>query len=127
MIQPPRAQQKATVLLCEDDPAVRRSLQLILQGSGFAVRSYGTGAALLADPNVNGARALVVDYRLPDQNGIQLLGDLRRAGFEGTAILVTGFGTPALEADARAAGFARILEKPLADRILREAIFGLIR
>jgi len=125
MSQPATTLQKSIVLLVEDDPAVRRSLQLVLQGSGFVVRSYATGTALLADPNIGDADALVADYRLPDSDGVRLLQDLRKVGFRGRAVLVTGFGTPALEVSARAAGFARVLEKPLADRVLRETMAGL--
>jgi len=125
MSQPAIVQQKSTVLLVEDDPAVRRSLQLVLQGSGFVVRSFATGAALLADPKVGDAQAVVADYRLPDGDGVRLLQDLRKVGFSGQAILVTGFGSPELEVSARAAGYARVLEKPLADRVLREAMGGL--
>lgn len=121
-----RAQHKSVVLLVEGDPAVRRSLQLILQGSGFAVRSYATGAALLADPVAHEARAIVADYALPDSDGLHVLRALRDAGFGGSAILVTAFGTAELEGQARQAGFARVLEKPLADRVLREAMTGLV-
>lgn len=126
MVQGSEAQQRSTILLIEDDPAVRRSLQLILQGGGFAVRSYATSAALLADPNIRDAQAVVADYRLSDSDGLQVLRGLHAAGFRGPAVLVTGFGTPELEARAREAGFARLLEKPLADRVLREAMAGLI-
>jgi len=126
MVQGSEARRRSTILVVEDDPAVRRSLQLILQGGGFAVRSYATGAALLADPNIPDAQMVVADYRLPDSDGLQVLRGLHAAGFQGSAVLVTGFGTPELEARAREAGFVRILEKPLADRVLREAITGLI-
>ena len=126
MIYSAGTQRKSMVLLVEDDPAVRRSLQLVLQGSGFAVRSYATSAALLADPVARDAHAIVADYRLPDSDGLQVLLALRNAGFRGSAILVTAFGTRELERRARQAGFARVLAKPLADRVLREAITGLV-
>lgn len=126
MVQGSELTRKSTILLVEDDPAVRRSLQLILQGTGFAVRSYATGAALLADPNVRDAQGVVVDYRLPDCDGLQVLRGLYAAGFRGSAVLITGFGSPELERQAREAGFARVLEKPLADRVLREAMAGLV-
>jgi len=125
MSQPTTMLRKSIVLLVEDDPAVRRSLQLVLQGSGFLVRSYATGAALLADPSAADADAIVADYRLPDSDGVCLLQDLRKAGFDGPAVLVTGFGSPALAVSAKAAGYARVLEKPLADRVLRETMAGL--
>ena len=125
MVKAADKQQRLTVLLVEDDPSVRRSLQLVLQGGGFLVRGYATGTALLADPNIGDACAVVADYRLPDSDGVRLLENLRKAGFRGRAVLVTGFGSPELEVSARAAGYARVLEKPLADRVLRETMAGL--
>ena len=113
---------KRTILLVEDEPAVRRSLQLLLQGHGFTVRSYGSESAVLADPHAAGAQGMVTDYRLPDGDGVGLLGRLRTAGFSGTAILMTAFGSDALAKRAIAAGFQRVLDKPLADRVLTVAL-----
>lgn len=118
--------ERPIILLVEDEPAVRRSLQLVLQGSGFSVRSYGAGTALLADPAARNAHALVADYRLPDGDGLTILRNLRAAGFSGPAVLITAFNSPELAARAEAAGFNRILEKPLADRLLREAVSSLV-
>jgi len=117
---------KPTVLLVEDDPAVRRSLQLILHGSGFAVRSYGSAATALADPMIKDMHGVIADYRLPDGNGVSLLLAMKAAGFRGHAVLITAFGTPELQASAHAAGFVRMLEKPLADRMLRDTMSSLL-
>lgn len=114
------------ILLVDDEPAVRRSLQLILQGNGFLVRSYGSGAALLADPGAHKAEGLVADYRLQDMDGLAILRRLRDAGFDGRAILVTAFASPDLVIDALAVGFSRVLEKPLAARALSAAVACLI-
>jgi FixJ family two-component response regulator len=126
MNQTPPTKRRPIMLLVEDEPAVRRSLQLVLQGSGFTVRSYGSGATLLADPDASLADGLVADYRLPDGNGLSVLDGLRAAGFKGHAILITAFGSSDLAARAQQAGFDRVLEKPLADRVLRDAIAGLV-
>lgn len=126
MAQPYRLSAKPTLLLVEDDPGVRRSLQLILQGSGFQVRSYGTVAASIADPNLAQADGMIADYRLPDGDGLSLLRTLHAAGFRGQAILITAFWTAHLEEQALAAGYARVLEKPLAERMLRETVTRLL-
>jgi CheY-like chemotaxis protein len=118
--------ERPTILLVEDEPAVRRSLQLVLLGSGYAVRSYGSGAALLADPGARHAKGVVADYRLPDSDGLAVLRALKAAGFDGRAILVTAFHSPELAARARDAGFSQVLQKPLADRLLRDAVGGLV-
>jgi FixJ family two-component response regulator len=117
---------RPTILLVEDEPAVRRSLQLVLQGNGFAVRSYGSGAALLADPDAPAAIGIVADYRLADTDGVTMMRKLKAAGFAGCAILITAFGSPELAVRAEAAGYDRILEKPLAERLLVEAMSDLI-
>ena len=113
------------MLLVEDEPAVRRSLQLILQGNGFDVHSYASGAALLADPNARRASAIVADYRLPETDGFTILRALKAAGFAGRAILITAYHSTELAAEASAAGYDKVLEKPLAERLLSEAVAGL--
>jgi two-component system, LuxR family, response regulator FixJ len=44
-----------TVLLVDDDLAVRSSLKFVLELEGLAVRAYASGAELLADPDLPGA------------------------------------------------------------------------
>jgi FixJ family two-component response regulator len=122
--QPAKA-GRPTILLVEAEPAVRRSLQLVLEGSGFAVRSYALGAALLADPCAASAMGLVADCLLPDSSGWAVLRALRTAGFTGRAILLTAHPSRELAIRAREEGFMRVLQKPLADRVLREAVADL--
>ena len=123
----PETAERPLILLLEDDAAVRRSLLLLLLGSGFSVRSYGSGAALLADPQAKDAAGLVIDYRLPDGNGLSVTRELREVGFKGHAILITAFPSRELSAAARAEGFARVFEKPLAHRVLVQAVADLSR
>ena len=117
---------QSTILVVEDEPAVRRSLQLLLQGHGVRVRSHGSAAAALADPLALAADGLIADYRLPDSDGIALLGKLRQKGFAGPAILVTAFEAAGLDREASAAGFHRVLHKPLADQGVTVALRKLL-
>lgn len=107
----PRA--AAQVLLVEDDDAVRRSLHLFLNGCGYQVKSYARVAALSNDPKATDADYLVVDYRLSDGDGLGVLRGLRRSGWQGRAIMVTGYPSDALHHAALAGGFAAVIEKPL--------------
>lgn len=115
------------LLLVEDDPGVRRSLQLLLRSRGFDVRAYATGAALLADLDAQSeAVALVADFQMPQIDGVTLLVALRAAGWEGPALLITAFATREVEARARAAGFALVIEKPLVENAVGEAVGRMI-
>lgn len=110
------------VMLLEDDNGVRRSLQMLLQGRGFAVKAYASASALLSDPQLAGIDCLVADYRLGASDGVAVLEALRSGGWNGPAILMTAFGTEELRARAISAGYSEIFEKPLKDHVLVAAL-----
>ena len=108
--------------IVEDDPGVRRSMQLLFQGQGFDVRAYPSGEALLADRKSSDPACMIVDYKLGGLDGITLLQTLRERGWSGSAVLVTGFPTNDLAKRASDAGYAMLFEKPLRERSLIEAV-----
>jgi FixJ family two-component response regulator len=110
------------MIVIDDDDAVRRSLQLLLQWRGYEVRSYGAAAPALADPHVTETPYLVIDRRLPDGDGLAVLDALKRLGWKGRAILITGFPSSTLAAEARARGYDAVLEKPLRQHELLNAL-----
>lgn len=114
------------ILLLEDDPAVRRSLQLLLQGQGYDVRSHAAGASLLADANTKDAVCLVADYFMDDLDGIAVLSRMRENNWRGPAILITGFPSAELRERAAVAGYATILEKPPRPNTLVELVSCLV-
>lgn len=118
--------RRPRLALVDDDPGVRRSLQLMLSGRGLEVRAYGAGRDLLADPLAREADVLVADYKMPEANGLELLARLRAAGWAGPAILITGYPEPDLAARALQAGFMHVLAKPLVDGALANTIAGLL-
>jgi len=119
--------EKTRILLVEDDPGVRRSLQLLLQANGFDVRAYASGSTLLADDTTLDATCLVADYRMSDCDGVDTLVKLRAKGWAGPAILITGFPSADLTDRAKQAGFAAIFEKPLRHRGVVQAVERLVR
>lgn len=116
------AEKRPKLLLVEDDDALRRALQLILYNQGFEVRAYRSAAQALADRSAAEANVLIADYRLPDSDGIALLGALRSRGWSGRAVLITGFPSPSVTASANSVGYAAILEKPVPHHRLLAAI-----
>ena len=113
---------RPSIKIVEDDPGVRRSMQLLFQGQGFDVRAYPSGEALLADKKSGDPACMVVDYKLSGIDGIALLELLRESGWNSSAVLVTGFPSADLAQRASDAGFALLFEKPLRERSLIEAV-----
>ena len=116
------SEKAALILLSDDDASVRRSLHLLLRARGFGVLAYASGTALLLDPQMQSGDCLVVDYLMPDIDGISILRQLRSAGWCGPAILITAHYADTLAESAREAGFAAVLEKPLRDGVLVQTI-----
>ena len=110
------------VLIIDDDPAVRNSLKFALEVEGFSVRSYETVAELLKDADIPDDGCLVVDYKLPEMNGLDLLAELRRRKVDLPAILITTHPNAAVRGRAAKAGVP-LIEKPL----LNDTLFHGIR
>lgn len=100
------------IILVEDDPAVRHSLKILLSRSGHRVRDYATGRDALGANRVAQGDCLIVDYLLPDTDGLALIQHFRSVGWQGNAILISGFFDHSLERRALIAGYDAVYEKP---------------
>ena len=105
----------------DDDPAMRDSLRLLLEASGFVVRTFDSAGALLA-ASPTGPGCVLTDVRMPDIDGLALLRRLREEGNSLPVIVMTGQGDIAIAVQAMKAGAVDFLEKPFEDTLLFEAI-----
>ena len=107
------------VLVVDDDPALLGALEFALQAEGYRVCSCADAEAALR-VSADQLACMVIDYRLPDIDGMDLAQRLRGAGVTAPMILITS--NPDARCRARAArGGAVIVEKPLlGDRLLRQ-------
>ncbi len=112
--------KRLLVVVVDDDPAVCSSLKFSLELEGFAVRIYGSAAELLGDGKLDGD-CFVVDQRMPDMNGMELIARLRDQHVRTPAILLVSQNNPALAKRAAAADVP-IVEKPLFSNALVEKI-----
>ncbi len=69
---------------------------------------------------------MILDYRLPGMDGIQLSAKLRRARPELHLLMLTAHHSPLLEGNARRVGAAACLQKPMALDELRRIVDGLL-
>lgn len=113
------------IILVEDDAPVRHSLKLLLSMRGHDVRDCETGGEALANEFGDEQTCLIADYLLPDIDGVRLLGEFHRRGWQAPAIMITGVFDPTLEHRARDAGYVAVFEKPLQHDQLVDAIDAL--
>lgn len=110
------------VAVVDDDAAVRHALKFALEFDGLAVCVHDGAGALLADPDLARYGCLVVDYRLPGIDGLELVETLRARGVRAPVIMITGRANRGMRERAERAGVETVLEKPLNDGILGDTI-----
>src|SRR5437870_3878268 len=99
-----RAERGATVLVADDDPAIRGNLALLLRSEGYAVREAADGRAAdlaLADPSV---AAALLDLKMPGRDGLEVLRRHAERLEEVPVIVVTAYGGSAAAIEAMKLG-----------------------
>jgi CheY-like chemotaxis protein len=100
------------ILVVDDDPVVGRSFDRVLSPKGYAVISATSGAEALERLEAEKYDMVYTDIKMPGMDGIEVA--KRKASRPWLpVVIVTGYGTEANEAEARAAGVAEFLHKPL--------------
>ena len=104
-----------SVLIVDDEPLIRWSLAETLTDRGYGVLEAGDGRgaveALSDAPDP--VDVIMLDYRLPDSNGLQLLARIRSLSPASRVVLMTAFGTPEVFAEAMSLGAACVVNKPI--------------
>jgi two-component system, NtrC family, nitrogen regulation response regulator NtrX len=110
--------RKRHIVIVDDEANIGRSLRLILEGEGHRVSVFDSTAAFLAERN-RSADMYLLDVRLPDGSGIDLLRLVRQWDERSAAVMISGHGTVADAVEATRMGAFDFLEKPLArERVL---------
>jgi two-component system nitrogen regulation response regulator NtrX len=107
------------IVIVDDEPNIGLSLRLILEGEGYRVSICDSAARFLAQRAAARADLYLLDVRLPDGNGIDLLRSLRQSDDSTPAVMISGHATIRDAVEATQSGAFDFLEKPLArDRVL---------
>ena len=125
-MSPTEPDDRPALLIVDDDPDVLKALTFMADARGFRVEHCGTARAAIALVAASHRFAcLVIDQRLPDHQGVDLLALLRSRGVKVPAVLITTEPSASLRRQAAAAGVP-IVEKPLLDEALLTQIRRLI-
>ncbi len=114
--------EERLIHLVDDDEAIRRSAGFMLKTSGFRVRTYELGDALLKEgPNLERG-CILLDIRMPGMDGLEVQQALRERGIALPVIIMTGHGDVTLAVQAMKAGAVDFIEKPFEKAVLLDAI-----
>lgn len=104
---------KPTVIVVDDDEAIRDSLKAVLESAKLSVAVYDSGRSFLDGYERDGAACLLLDIKLPDMNGLELQQKLISEGIDLPVIVMTGYGDVPLAVKAMKAGAIDFIEKPI--------------
>ena len=112
----------STVFLIDDDESVRTSLSRALKKRGFSVSTFDSAVKFLEDYDGLQPGCLVLDYELPELNGLELQKRLAEEGKTIPIIFISGHGGVPESVQAMKAGAVDFLEKPFRQHLLVECI-----
>lgn len=118
---------KTTILLIEDDPAVARSLSKGLQRDGYEVVWKSLGEEGLAYARKNPPHLIILDVRLPDGSGFDVCRRMRQAGIHQPILILTAQGDEIDKILGLEIGADDYMTKPFSLRELLTRIRALLR
>lgn len=118
-----------TILVADDEPAIRTMLEMILSSDGHDIVTVPDGRAALEYLKTNTPDAMVLDVKMPEIDGYEVCSRVKRVSrLSGTAVLLlTGFDDEQIRDQARLVGADDIVFKPLSGKSLRSRVAEVIR
>jgi len=101
------------ILIVDDDPSIRELLQMHLEERGYEVSTAGTGADGSRLASSVAPAAIVLDMRLPDGSGIDLIPELRKHAADAPVLMITAHHDMASTILAMKAGAFDYIHKPI--------------
>jgi two-component system response regulator RegA len=115
-----------TVLVVEDDDVFRTLLMNAFRDRGYEAQGAADGASAIRAAQQESPEMAVVDLRLPDRSGLDVVRDLKAIDASTAIVVLTGYGSIATALESVRLGAVHYLTKPTdADRILAAFQHGL--
>ncbi|MBI3476238.1 MAG: sigma-54-dependent Fis family transcriptional regulator [Acidobacteria bacterium] len=111
-----------TVLLVDDEPAMRMALAANFERTGWTVETACGVTEALQKVQANIFPLVVTDVRMPDGNGLQVMRAARTASANTAVILLTAYGTVSEAVQAIQGGACDYLTKPVSFDLLQSAV-----
>jgi FixJ family two-component response regulator len=115
------AKHRTVIAVVDDDKAVCSSLKFMLEIEGYVARTYETPERFLSAPDLTSCDCAIVDYSLPEMDGLTLVDVLRRRGHSWPAILIAS-NPDIITHDRADRASIPIVEKPLLGNTLIETL-----
>ncbi len=100
------------ILVVEDDKDMSRIISSILKEEGYKIDRAYDGEQAIKKIKAKDYNLMILDYKLPDINGINVLKEVRRTKPSLKVIMISAYGSPSIKSTAKKLGVYRFLDKP---------------
>ena len=115
------------ILIVDDEESIRIATAAILEEEGYVVDTAATGKEAIDKSNANLYNAAIIDYRLPDMEGTELLSSFRTTTPKMMKIMVTGYPSLQNAVTSVNKGADAFLMKPVSIETLLKAIRDVVQ
>jgi two-component system response regulator FixJ len=110
------------VHVIDDDDSARDSLAFLLDCAGLTVQAYPSAIAFLEGVADMAHGCIITDVRMPEMNGVELVGKLKDLGVSDPVIVITGHADVPMAIEAMKKGVSDFIEKPFSDDVILTAV-----
>ncbi len=111
-----------SLLVIDDEAAIRESFHRLLTAQGYAVETAADGKEAIALVREHRFRVAISDLRLPDVDGVDLLKMLKIASPETEVVMITGYGTIDDAVSAIKEGAYDFIQKPIKKHLILKVV-----
>jgi DNA-binding response OmpR family regulator len=118
----------ATILVADDEPAIRTLLEVILTSDGYEVATAADGREVMGYLKENTPDLIILDVSMPYADGLELCARIKAISrFQATPVLIlTAYGDERTRTAAQLARADGFVNKPLSGKNLRQTVRDLI-
>lgn len=110
------------ILVVDDEPNVRLNYRMTLETEGFTVLEADCGAKALEQFATNHFDLAILDMRMPEMDGLELLTEMRKRGLTTPTVMITAYGDIPQAVRAMQLGAIDFLKKPMTPESLRNVV-----
>ena len=120
------SEETPSIVVIDDDPSVRKSLDNLFRSVGFEVELFASPQEFLQSNRPDRTGCIVLDVRLPDMNGLEFQTRLVQTGVGIPVVMMTGYGDIPMSVHAMKHGAVDFLPKPFRDQDMLDAVMAAI-
>lgn len=114
------------VYVIDDDAEVRRSLHFLMSTAGFRSWPFTSASDFLENLPHLEAAPIVLEIRMPEIDGIELIAELLNRGIKWPVIVLTGYASIPIAVQVIKLGAVDLLEKPLDFGLLKKSLYAAV-